>query len=81
MNCVMCRKRAVGGTTIRGIRGYYRICKTCLLKRFWNRSFILSKEYSHKQKEQIRTKQMQKYIQEEVDEKLNKYLLGDTIWN
>lgn len=81
MNCIMCNKRAVGGTTIRGIKRGYRICKACLLKHTWNRSFKLSKDYSHKQKEQIRTKQMQKYIQEEVDNRLNKYLLGDTIWN
>jgi hypothetical protein len=72
MKCVMCGN--TGGHTgfvVFGIERNYRLCGRCL--KFHKHEFEI--EVDNSMSKRAQTTLMRKYVQEQVDEKLNRYLL------
>lgn len=74
MKCVMCNYSR-GGVMINGIHTSYKLCKECLIKYAKKPNIMTLPNNTHKQNETLKTRQRKAYIQEEVDKKLDKYLL------
>lgn len=74
MKCVMCNYSR-GGVMINGISTSYKICKECLEKHTKDLKVMILRTNNHRQNETLKTRQRKAYIQEKVDEKLDKYLL------
>ena len=72
MKCVMCGSLSTcSGIVVYGIENEYRICKKCLNKYKTNHKI----EFNEYVTENAKTRQIRKNIQEEIDEKLEMYLL------
>ena len=76
MKCVMCEKSAETGVLINGLHRCYRVCKECLKKH--RNEYVIT--HSLHQTEWHKSMQIKKYIQEQLDKRLNEYLLGGIEW-
>lgn len=74
MKCVMCNYSS-GGVMISGINASYKICNKCLLKYTKDLKVMVLPSNNDIQNKLFKTRQRKAYIQEEVDKKLNRYLL------
>lgn len=81
MDCIKCGKSCYkGGTVIFAMERNYKLCPACLKKETKGLSIYKAPDYTERGNKRFETKQRAEFLQRQVDEKLNYYLLEGVEW-